>query len=179
MANYISVSEFARRAKVSRQTVYNKLSNELSKFVKEVDSKKLIDEAGLAIFLSNEVSSETSSERPNLTGNLTDNLTSMIESLQRQIEVKDRQIEQKDKQIETLAEALKTTQLQLSTQQALQAGTLQLLAEKPTEEEKGASHTVEPAEPITEDKPAEQTENIEQKTQRGFFSRIFKKNKRG
>ncbi len=37
---YISISEFAKRAGVSRPTIYSKLDNELSNFCKVVKGKK-------------------------------------------------------------------------------------------------------------------------------------------
>ena len=47
---YLTISEFAERAAVSRQTVYNNLDKKLSKFTVEIDNKKLIEIKGLEVF---------------------------------------------------------------------------------------------------------------------------------
>ena len=55
---YISIAEFAERAGVSRQTVYNNLPKDLRQFTKTIDNKKVISEAALEVFPPN-VSNET------------------------------------------------------------------------------------------------------------------------
>ena len=50
---YISIADFAERAGVSRQTVYNNLPKDLRQFTKTIDNKKVISEAALEVFPPN------------------------------------------------------------------------------------------------------------------------------
>lgn len=50
MPEYITISEFAKRAGVTRQSVYKRLDKELQPFVKEVDSRKTIDISALEVY---------------------------------------------------------------------------------------------------------------------------------
>ncbi|MFV0391149.1 MAG: hypothetical protein ACK5KP_04580 [Paludibacteraceae bacterium] len=47
---YISVSEFAKRANVSKQSVYKRLNNKLTKYVKLIDGKKMLNIQGLKLY---------------------------------------------------------------------------------------------------------------------------------
>ena len=47
---YISITEFAKRAGVSRPTIYSRLGKELSNFCKTVKGRKVINTAALSLF---------------------------------------------------------------------------------------------------------------------------------
>lgn len=101
---FLTISEFAKRAGVSRPTIYSKLDNELSSYCKVVKGKKVINSKALALFSVKES-----------VKNFTDNesllqmvsvLQSQTEMLKGQLEVKDRQIEAKERHIEELTKIL-------------------------------------------------------------------------
>lgn len=90
--NYIKVAEFARLAGVSRQSIYNDLTDKLTKFVKVIDNVKCIDIEALSLYTVKE-SVKLDSQ---FTTQLDNDLTAFLQ----------RQIEEKDKQIERLQQAL-------------------------------------------------------------------------
>lgn len=128
---YISISEFAKRAGVSRPTIYSKLDNELSNFCKVVKGKKVINIAALSLFGVKES-----------VNNFTDNetLKALVTVLQEQQETLQKELDIKNRQIDTL-NAQNTQQLKLiDQQQYLQAMAEQKRLEAPAEqirEEKG------------------------------------------
>ena len=65
---YISVSEFAKRAGVSRQLVYKRIDNELTEFCKLVDNKKMLNIRALELFQKQKLSTKVST---GFTGELT------------------------------------------------------------------------------------------------------------
>ena len=73
----LTIKEFAQAAGVSRQYVYTLLDSDLTEYVKLVDSKKYITQAGLDYYLSSKVSSKVSS---NLSSNLTTDLTTILQA---------------------------------------------------------------------------------------------------
>lgn len=128
---YISISEFAKRAGVSRPTIYSKLDNELSNFCKVVKGKKVINIAALSLFGVKES-----------VNNFTDNetLKALVTVLQEQQETLQKELDIKNRQIDTL-NAQNTQQLKLiDQQQQLQALAERKRIEAPAEqirEEKG------------------------------------------
>lgn len=135
MNEYISVSEFAKMAGVSRQAIQQRLTTSLAEFVK-ADSKgiKLLNIKGLELF---GVSIDKTTDKPRSKveqGTEQDEkalyqaLSKTIESLNQTIENLNNQIGVKDKQIENL------TQL-LNQQQQLQAQQQKLLDDKTADQE--------------------------------------------
>lgn len=103
---FISISEFAKRAGISKQAVYSRLDNQdLIPFI-QLDAtakrpKKLISTRALSLFTqkeSRQVDKSTSSQ-----DRLLDNL---IEALKEQLNQKDKVIEAQQKQIEELTRLL-------------------------------------------------------------------------
>lgn len=153
MNEYISVSEFAKMAGVSRQAIQQRLTTSLAEFVK-ADSKgiKLLNIKGLELF---GVSIDKTTDKPKSKveqGTEQDEkdilyqaLSQTIESLNKTVENLNNQIGVKDKQIESL------TQL-LNQQQQLQAQQQKLL----------------------DDKTADQEQDREEKTtKKGIFKKLF------
>lgn len=99
---YLTISEFAERAAVSRQTVYNNLDKKLSKFTVEIDNKKLIEIKGLEVFsVKKDVKMDTVDKE------IDNNFTSENNSFKEVIKVLTEQLREKDKQIERLQEELR------------------------------------------------------------------------
>lgn len=120
---YISISEFARATGRSRTTVYKYLDSFLSKYVQDVQGKKVVSKAAIEAFKSIDVekvvqegcSYEHSDCTENcLDGQMTEQLNGqveqLIEALKEQLRVKDEQIRAKDQQIESLHEILSRQQ---------------------------------------------------------------------
>ena len=100
---YITISEFAERAAVSRQTVYNNLDKTLSKFTVEIDNKKLIEIKGLEVFgVKKDVKLDTEVDKQ-----IDNNFTSENNSFKEVIKALTEQLQEKDKQIERLQEELR------------------------------------------------------------------------
>ena len=91
--NYITVSEFATKAGISKQRVYQLLNKSLKEFVQEVDGKKVIDIKGLELFENNENHSRLEQAfEQDLNKTLIDTLNTTIELLNKQLAEKDKQI---------------------------------------------------------------------------------------
>lgn len=143
MAEYISISEFARRAGVSRQAIQQRLDTSLREYVKVEQGKKTINIKGLELFRGARLAQDDS----NLPQGLIDTLQQTIHTLQGQLEVKDHQIE-------ILSAALDSTTKALHAAQALHAGTMvQQLGpgsdqiQEPVIDVDAPAATSEPAEP--------------------------------
>ena len=122
---FLSISEFAKRAGVSRPTIYSKLDNDLSNFCKVVKGKKVINIAALSLFGVKES-----------VNNFTDNetLKALVTVLQEQQETLQKELDIKNRQIDTL-NAQNTQQLKLiDQQQYLQAMAEQKRLEAPAEQ---------------------------------------------
>ena len=89
---YLKISEFAKMANVSRQTIYNDLSSKLTDFVKIIDNVKYLDSEGLAVYGIKDLTPFDSQ----FTVKFDNDLTAFLQS----------QIEEKDKQIERLYKLL-------------------------------------------------------------------------
>lgn len=115
---YISVSRFAKKANVSRQTIYNRLDSDLTGFVK-VDlqtGRKTIDISALSLFdnLQKSVKDDVNltvkfdNELDTLEPGVNDkNIAILIETLQKQLEEKNKNIEELRSEKKELKEELK------------------------------------------------------------------------
>lgn len=116
---YLSIAEFAKRAGVTRQTVYRKLSHELQEYVTECDNVKVINIKALELFGVTESYKDVTATVTDFVtyfDNQNKTLSHLVDVLEgdlaakndqiaakdHQIEAKDRQIEAKNKQIEDL-----------------------------------------------------------------------------
>jgi AcrR family transcriptional regulator len=109
---FLTISEFAKRAGVSRPTIYSKLDNELSSFCKVVKGKKVINIAALSLFGVKES-----------VKNFTDNesLSRMVSMLEKELDIKNKQIDTLNHQVEELNDRLKESHILIGRQQELQA----------------------------------------------------------
>lgn len=140
---YISVSEFAKAAGVSKQAVYSRLkSQDLNKFIKLENGKKLINTKALELF--NKSSSQSSFNQFN-------QVEQGLESTEREY------IESLKKQIEELQRDKQELYRLLDQQQQLTAQ---------------ANATIKKLQAPKEEASIIQQERQEQKKQ-GFFARLF------
>lgn len=110
---YITVSEFSKRANVTRQYVYQQLDKKLKEFVKVVDNKKMLNIKALELFNQGEDCKVVEQQ-------FSQQLNNQVDSLNRQIESLLDQLKAKDEQIKDLSTMVKQEQaLHLATQQKL------------------------------------------------------------
>ena len=178
---YLTVKQFAKRAGVSTQRIYQLLTKSLQEFTKTENGTKYIYIEGLKLFEKEpvqEIAKDLQSDLQGVASSETELLKETIEVLRQQLTVKDEQLAAKDKQLADLTAALVSAQEQhkaltdaLTAAQALHAGTIQERlngTEQPTaaEEVKAASSSDrDEVEPVREQQPKK----------RGFFSRLFGK----
>lgn len=96
---YIGIAEFARRAKVSCQAIYQQLDKKLKPYLIEIDGKKKLNIKALS-----EVYGDKSEEV----------VEPLLEILTQQLMEKDKQLTEKDKQIDGLIKSLSLSQMQLT-----------------------------------------------------------------
>ena len=157
MSQYISIKEFAERAGVSTQAIYQRLTKDLQSYCKEVKGKKCLDTAALELFGVDtlqsdckEVAKDLPSDCKEVASDLQSTLAATITALQAQLAVKDEQLAAKDQQIEKLTTALLNEQQSAQQAHALHAGTMQHAALIETRTATAAEQPA-PAE-VTEDK---------------------------
>lgn len=143
---YISVSEFARRAGVTKQSVYQRIQGGLKKYVKDLNGQKVIqikalhDVYGLDLEQGLEQDLNKDSQGQNQVN------LAVIEMLRAELEEKNRQLREKDQRITELTDRI--TEMGKAAQ-ALHAGTMQ------SQLGPGPDRSQEPEQVITvEDRPA-------------------------
>ena len=185
---YLTVKQFAERAGVSTQRIYQLLTKSLQEFTKTENGKKYIDIEGLSVFeretlqtLARDLQSDSQGVAKGLQNPLqevatseTEILREIVEALRQQLTVKDEQLAAKDKQIEHLTAALLSSQEQhralteaLTTAQALHAGTIQ---ERLTAQ---ADNSGGQTEIMTTDTVPDPNEGKSVQERQGFFARIL------
>lgn len=117
---YISITEFAKRAGVSRQAVYKRLSTDLSTEFTEVDNQKMIKVSALRLFAVNQVVNETVNQVDS-NSNENEPLLRTISMLEKELSIKNQQIESQNRQLEDYSNRLKESHLLIDQQQKLQA----------------------------------------------------------
>ncbi|WP_329804213.1 hypothetical protein [Holdemanella biformis] len=145
---YITVSEFSKRANVTRQYVYQQLDKKLKEFVKVIDNKKMLNIKALELFNQEDSKQVVDQDLNQLLNKQVDSLNKQIESLLDQLKAKDEQIRELNKSVSKTQELLNQEQtLHLAVQQKL------LLLEKKQEDQE---HQEQPKEEDTQlDQPVE------------------------
>ena len=163
---YLTVKQYAERAGVSTQRVYQLLTKSLQEFTKTEHGKKYISIAGLRVFEKDPLQGLASLE--------TEILRETVEVLRRQLAIKDEQLAAKDKQIGDLTAALLSSQEQhkaltdaLTTAQALHAGTIQERLTAQVDSSEGQTEVMTADSELDEGEPARERQ--------GFFARIFRR----
>jgi chromosome segregation ATPase len=141
MDEYISVSEFAKRAGVSRQAIQQRLDTSLRKFVKLAQGKKLLNIKGLELFHGDNLaqgfdkvcqgSNDVDQAVIELLREQSNMQRQQLEMLQKQLESKDNQIASLNDRLAETTAALQAAQQSAQAAQALHAGTMQQLLDSP------------------------------------------------
>ena len=147
---YISISEFARRAGVSPQAIYKRLSTDLSTELKVVDNQKMLKISALSRFGLNLVDNQVDNQVVNLAQGSTEQNDTLeqgiLDLLRAELEEKNRQLREKDQRIAELTDRIAEMG---KAAQALHAGTMQAQLGP------GPDRSQEPEQVITvEDRPA-------------------------
>lgn len=172
--DYLTVKEFAERAGISTQRVYQLLAKDwqrtgkglakdLQSTCKVVANTKYIHISALERFENKPICKDLQSDLPSDLQSICKSLQDQIDTLKQhnslleaQINVKDEQLAEKDKQINALTDSLQATTNALTSAQALHAGTIQ------------GQLTMQ----------SERSEDVQPVKEKGvFFSRLFKKSK--
>lgn len=113
---YISISEFAKRANVSHQYIYKRLDKELQPYLQLVEGKKALNIKALQLFNVTEVAT-------NATKVATENqeVKDLIELLQEQQKVLKQELDIKNEQIRDLSQSNRQQLQLIDQQQKLQA----------------------------------------------------------
>lgn len=135
---YLSVKDFANRAGVSTQRIYQLLAKDLQSYCKEVAKVKFVHISALSRFNKqsgcNDFKGVASKDLQSLAKGLQDKIDELERQntlLVEQLTVKDNQISALQDQVTALTDAMKNTTAALAAAQALHAGTMQeLLSEK-------------------------------------------------
>lgn len=178
---YLTVKQFAERAGVSTQRIYQLLTKSLQEFTKTENGTKYISIEGLRVFDKEpvqELAKDLQSDLQGVASPKNELLKETIEALRQQLTVKDEQLAAKDKQIGDLTAALLSSQEQhkaltdaLTAAQALHAGTIQ---ERLTvAEQSNAAEEVTAASSSVPDE--EEPTREQQPKKRGFFAKLFRK----
>ena len=179
MSDFLTVKEFAVKAEVSVQAIYQRLERDLKPYLKTSE--------GLQLFVkcdSTNVKQELNKDtlipfNESANNSEIELLRETLTAFKEQLQVKDKQLAEKDNQIEQLTASLQAAQEQqtalttaLTQQQALHAGDIQRqLTEQRAEDqtqpkEPASTPEPEPEKELAEDPPSQKL---------SFFQRLFRK----
>jgi hypothetical protein len=116
--DYLSVKEFAGRARVSPQAVYQRLDKDLKDYFKLIEGKKAINIAALDLFgIVQEAQSIEQPIEQILSDDLTTTLKETLKVLSQQLDKKDRQINELNERLKESNELNRNNQILIGRQQ--------------------------------------------------------------
>jgi predicted DNA-binding protein YlxM (UPF0122 family) len=142
MEEYLSIAEFAERAKVSKQSIYQRLKKSddiIHKYIKIKGDKKVIAASAVDIIYNKDFAAyeeiETDKEKFQEENEIIKLLRQQVEQQQREIDIKNKQIEDLNIQLKASSERETNYQTLLNQQQQLTAAEKQkvLLLEERTQ----------------------------------------------
>lgn len=107
---YLTVKEFAAKAGISVQAVYQRLNKDLKPFLKQFKGKKTLNSKGLDLFLSNDNFKAVEQD-------FKENFKDTLKSLNSQMEVKDKQIADLNLRLEQALRLNENQQILLKNEQ--------------------------------------------------------------
>jgi hypothetical protein len=111
MDDYISVKQFASRAGVTVQAVYQRIDKDLKPFLKVIKGKKFLDIKGLELFVIKEIEQVIEQD-------LLKSFKETLKLLTAQLEVKDKQIADLNERLREAQELNRNNQILLGGEQA-------------------------------------------------------------
>lgn len=158
-SDYISIAEAAAKANISRQTLYNRLDKDLTKYVKVIDNKKRLHINVLEYLVKSNVKENVQVDNDNV-------------QFDKVIDILNQQLKEKDKQIAELQSLLSKTQDNLSHAIAVQAGMIQtqLQAPMPAPPPEPAKEQDQPSASAT---PAPPAPDQQDKKKRNWWQRLW------
>ena len=135
-SNYLSVKDFASRAGVSTQRIYQMLGKELKMYCKIINKRKCIDADGLRLFegipidlpqkqkTENVATKDFAKDFATALQPNTDSLNSTMAILEAQLAIKDEQIKAQNEQIKFQNDQIANLSAALQASQALHAGSI-------------------------------------------------------
>ena len=186
---YLSISEFAKRAGVSVQAVYKRLGKDLQPWLRVENGKKTLNSKALQVFSGEKSSTEV--ESVDALKKALELIADQNETLKAELAIKNEQIREQSRQIAEISERLKESHLLIDHQQKLTAAGLLTTAqpqdpdendgESPTQQldgdmqqkSKEIRQLQEQLSKVSSALSAEQ-EKRERMEQSGLISRIFK-----
>lgn len=121
----ITISDAAKRAGLSRQSVYKKIDTILSDFIVIVDGQKMLQVGALRLLKKKQLNDVDTSKFVTNGDRLTASLQETVEILKNQLEKKDLQIAAQDETIKNQSDSIRNLSDALQSAQALHAGTIQ------------------------------------------------------
>ena len=101
---YLTIAEFAKRAGVSRQTIYNRLDSDLTDFTKLLNGRKLVSSKALRLFGVEEFDNSVNHTFTDLAAYFdkqNETLSRLVDTLEEELAIKNQQIkESSDRQRE-------------------------------------------------------------------------------
>jgi len=184
----LTVKEFAAAAGVTVQAIYPRIKGDLKPYFKEENGQKLIDKAGLEIFIKSVPLKDFKELEKNfkeLEKSFKETLKDFKE-LEKQLEIKEIETAGKDKLIETQAAEIETLKQQLTEkdkqisllQAALTAAQTLQAMEKQERLRLTKSDPGGPGQSFDQESRADQTEEQDPPTKRGLISRLFSRIRR-
>ena len=186
---YLSISEFAKRAGVSVQAVYKRLGKDLQPWLRVENGKKTLNSKALQVFSGEKSSTEV--ESVDALKKALELIADQNETLKAELAIKNEHIREQSRQIAEISERLKESHLLIDHQQKLTAAGLLTTAqpqdpdendgESPTQQldgdmqqkSKEIRQLQEQLSKVSSALSAEQ-EKRERMEQSGLISRIFK-----
>lgn len=198
MPEYISIADFASRAGIAKQTVYQRIEKDLKPFVKLIGGRKAIDTSALTLFNtmdSTDSANRIEQEKPKES---TDSRDKLIETLENYVNTLNNQLAENNETTRREQESNKTLQeennkltdqitklsndfAELASQSQTLASQAQSLQGHMQQQTLGTSNvdafTAVDSVDKTEIKPDEKEEKVDcvdQTRKRGLFSRLFR-----
>lgn len=125
MGELLTIKEFAERAGVSTQAIYQRTAKDLKPFVQLAQGKKRLDSEALKLFSASESKQVDCKENTNLQSDI---LIKTLEVLREQLAEKDKQLQAAAEEKAELLARLKDAQHAEQQAHALHAGTMQQTA---------------------------------------------------
>lgn len=122
MGELLTIKEFAERAGITTQAIYQRIAKDLKPYLQVVNGKKMLNVEALQLFLASDLKQVDCKENADLQSDI---LVKMLDTLREQLNEKDRQLQAAAAEKAELLARLKDAQQAEQQAHALHAGTMQ------------------------------------------------------